>query len=179
MATDWCSDKQESRPPSLLWTAPATRQRSSAPNWQPESAVKTLCLIHILLVHSYTSLLHNNIQRKASVHLLCWLVLVVLYFCFRHNSQNLVLGKCRTWKILQSVSAVGNLSIIPRVALCPWVPSCQAGHAGSLVPTLCRQHPRLGLDLAWPEPDEPQKTASRYSKSSFHYLYSLIRANEY
>lgn len=129
----------------------------------------------VLLVHSYTTLLHNNIQRKASVHLLRWPVLLVLYFCFRHNSQNLVLGKCRTWEKLQSTSAAGNLSVIPRVGLCPGVLSCRAGY----------QQPRTHLLQAAPTSlvgsghDGPQKTALRYSKSSFHYLYSLIRANEY
>lgn len=97
MAAAWCSDRQESRPPSPLCAAPATGQSSSAPSQLPKRAVEALCLVHALLTHSSTSLLRNNIQRTASVHPLCWLVSLVLYFCSRHNSQNLVLGKRRTW----------------------------------------------------------------------------------
>lgn len=180
MAAGWCSDRQESRPPSPLCAAPATGQSSSAPSQLPKRAVEALCLVHALLTHSSTSLLRNNIQRTASVHPLCWLVSLVLYFCSRHNSQNLVLGKRRTWEIPQSTAAVGNLGVVPRVALRPWVPSRLVPRgAGSRVPTLRRQHPPLRLDPAQPEHDGPQEAASRYSKSSFHYLYSLIRANEY
>lgn len=123
----WCSDRQESRPPSPLCAAPATGQSSSAPSQLPKRAVEALCLVHALLAHSSTSLLRNNIQRTAPVHLLCWLVSLVLYFCSRHNSQNLVLGKRRTWEIPQSTAAVGNLGVVPRVALRPWVPSRPAG----------------------------------------------------
>lgn len=53
-----CGDRQQSRrSPSPLWAAPAPGQSSSAPS----RAVQSLRPLHSLLVHSYTSLLHNNI----------------------------------------------------------------------------------------------------------------------